>query len=382
LDCAQAVYAIDSQLGLAMANNPLALLGIVAEPPQEAEYDAVYAAVTATERGRWFLTEFARRNRHADTGALMAMLARIEAAVTTDARMNQSVVTPNLAAAAEEIADIAFGLRERGADSALCDALDAAVRHIGAASGSAPDGQEAADRAPPPEAVPAIPAGETLPSAADRIDERADSADKPAGFEFELQDREEFATAAAALAASLSALDGQSIEESRDAPAAEQQPATAAAIPPSVGVIPAHDYTTPVEAELQPVPVANAARWYIEAPDFVFQPTARSTNGHAVPSSNTSGELQPLPPRQRLANPQDDPAELFEPASAPAVKSNAAALRVADAAPVSAAPATVSKIAAAAEPAPPVLAAPRPVPVSPLAALRALSEDELLALFG
>ncbi len=62
-------------------NSPLALSGVDAGRPQETEYDAVYAAVSATERGRWFLTEFASRNRHADTGPLIAALARIEAAV-------------------------------------------------------------------------------------------------------------------------------------------------------------------------------------------------------------------------------------------------------------------------------------------------------------
>ena len=365
-----------------MANNPLALLGIEAEPPQEAEYDAVYAAVTATERGRWFLTEFASRNRHADTGALVAALARVEAAVAANASSHQSIAAPNLVGAVEEIADIAFGLRERGADKVLCDALDASLRHIGAASGGGAGGREAARNTSPPEAV-APTAAETLPADVDRTDGRAVATDTSAGFELELQDREKFAAAATALAASLSALDGQGSEDMQGAPPAEQGRATADVIPPSIGVIPAHDYTAPAQPEPQPEPVANAARWYIEAPDFVFQTTARPANGHAVPSSNNSGELQPLRPRQRLANPQDDPAELFEPASAPAAKPHSAALRVANAAPISAAPVTAAKIAAAPElAAPPVLAAPRPAPISPLAALRALSEDELLALFG
>jgi hypothetical protein len=46
-----------------MSNTPLARSDILKGAPNDTEYDAVYAAVTATERGRWFLTEFAKRNR-------------------------------------------------------------------------------------------------------------------------------------------------------------------------------------------------------------------------------------------------------------------------------------------------------------------------------
>ena len=157
------------------ANGPLALLGIGAEPPQEAEYEAVYAAVSATERGRWFLTEFASRNRHADTGPLVAALARVEAAVAgADARSDQSVATSNIAAAAEGIADIAFGLRERGADRAMCDALDAAVRQISVASGDGANGREDGSSTTLRGAVEATLAAEARPAAIDRAGASAD----------------------------------------------------------------------------------------------------------------------------------------------------------------------------------------------------------------
>ncbi len=113
-----------------MANDSLALPGIDAGPPQAAEYDAVYAAVTVTERGRWFLTEFANRNRHADTDSLIAAIARIAAAVRGDVPEQEAPSRPDISAAAERLADIAFELRERAADVTLCDALDAAVRDI------------------------------------------------------------------------------------------------------------------------------------------------------------------------------------------------------------------------------------------------------------
>src|SRR3712207_6301035 len=48
----------------------------------EAEYEAIEAAVMETARGRWFLSEFARRNRTADTNMLLDAIGRLEQAVT------------------------------------------------------------------------------------------------------------------------------------------------------------------------------------------------------------------------------------------------------------------------------------------------------------
>src|SRR5215831_689356 len=56
-----------------MANLP------VPAPISEADYEAIEGAVMETVRGRWFLAEYARRNRHADTTMLLAALDRIEA---------------------------------------------------------------------------------------------------------------------------------------------------------------------------------------------------------------------------------------------------------------------------------------------------------------
>src|SRR5215207_8811123 len=50
-------------------------------PLSEADYDAIESAVMETMRGRWFLAEYARRNRHADTTMLLAALDRIEASL-------------------------------------------------------------------------------------------------------------------------------------------------------------------------------------------------------------------------------------------------------------------------------------------------------------
>jgi len=49
------------------------------EPPFSSDdYEAIAAAVMETERGRWFLSEYARRNRAADTAAILAALSELE----------------------------------------------------------------------------------------------------------------------------------------------------------------------------------------------------------------------------------------------------------------------------------------------------------------
>jgi chemotaxis regulatin CheY-phosphate phosphatase CheZ len=140
--------------------------------PEEADYAAIESAVMETERGRWFLGQFARRNRHAETERLLDSLSRIERAVSpgrdsvgidrfrldvlemsraiartraeiaaikppeTDGRIIEasgeldSIVsateqaTSEILAAAERIQEIAWALREAGADASFCDQLD------------------------------------------------------------------------------------------------------------------------------------------------------------------------------------------------------------------------------------------------------------------
>lgn len=45
--------------------------------PGQSEYDAIEAAVMETVRGRWFLKEYARRNRSADTLVILQALDRL-----------------------------------------------------------------------------------------------------------------------------------------------------------------------------------------------------------------------------------------------------------------------------------------------------------------
>ncbi len=361
-----------------MANEALAQSGIDIGLPQEADYDTVDAAVTVTERESRFLTELANRKRHADTDALMAAIARVEVAVRSDAPEKQSTRLPDISAAAERLADIAFGLRERGADGTLCDALDAAVREICLACGSNAKNQETENGAAPDRAIPE-PARQ---AAVDAID--ADSPTSCEPFDMPLQDSEKFAAAAAALAASLTALsdDVQTPSERQDTSSAT------AAIPP-------HDY----QAVSAPQPAATAEqhpRWHIEAPDFVFHQSQRGANDGAAGFSGRPSQPQALlPGPQLLPSPQDDPAELFEPspkrvavlpASAPvtsAAKPAPTPLASAVSAAAQAVRAANNSTPSRSPTSPTVRPMPlRPAPVSPLAALRALTEEELIALFG
>src|ERR1700756_1594124 len=69
------------QRAIAMSDQIFAPSGKAAAASSDAEYNAVYAAVTATERGRWFLAEFANRSRKTDTDVILAAIARIEAVI-------------------------------------------------------------------------------------------------------------------------------------------------------------------------------------------------------------------------------------------------------------------------------------------------------------
>src|SRR6201982_2739755 len=68
---------------IAMANEAFALSPISARAaePNEADYDAIRDAFMETARGRWFLGEYAKRNRNADTRMVLDAVARIEEAL-------------------------------------------------------------------------------------------------------------------------------------------------------------------------------------------------------------------------------------------------------------------------------------------------------------
>jgi chemotaxis regulatin CheY-phosphate phosphatase CheZ len=156
-----------------MANLP------IPAPLSEVDYEQIEGAVMETARGRWFLAEYARRNRNADTTMLLKALERIEGAMRGERSVEpverirfdliemskaiartkteiasikpdadhhgkfgeaseelDSVVqatetaTSDILACAERIQEIAWTLREQGVESEVCDLLDANATEI------------------------------------------------------------------------------------------------------------------------------------------------------------------------------------------------------------------------------------------------------------
>jgi hypothetical protein len=443
-----------------MPNDPLAL--ILAELPDEAGYDAVYAALMATERGRRFLTEFADRNRHADTTAIVGAIARIEATLRGDgppradaagdlleiaaaidrigaALAAGATAAPGISAAIERLLDIAFMLHERPVEATLCDGLDAAIREISQATmrseSTAAGVREAA------ELLGAL-AGRVCEMMALSIAVRGThrpaeenvAATSGAGF-FELaaNDGEIFAQAVAELAASLPTLADAPSEPVEAAPELESgqgAPVPAAEIAPSEPVEAApepesgQDAPTPA-AEIAPndnvlLPADETQPAATEAPDNDTAPpqpaptdvslseavlnqafaddyfsnvnlpdeASLSEETESAPISGEEPLSEAVAPAQNFStepvpspqpNPQEDPADLFEPGEAPMPPVEAATPVTADAAVPAEPPAEPAR---AVPPPPPVRAIPRPPGNDPLAAVRDLSAEELIALFS
>jgi hypothetical protein len=148
-----------------MADEAFALSPISARAslPSEADYDAIREAFMETSRGRWFLAEYTKRNRNADTGMVLEAVTRMEANLAAqkqaptivgliaslgairsairDAKVTAAEAMPRvdddetLSAArngARIIREIAWTLRECGADVRICDLLDTQVQAIDA----------------------------------------------------------------------------------------------------------------------------------------------------------------------------------------------------------------------------------------------------------
>ena len=413
-----------------MPNDPLAL--ILAGLPDEADYDAVHAALMATERGRRFLTEYADRNRHADTAAIVGAIARIEATLRGDGppradaagdlmeiaaaidRIEAALAasaTPasDISAAIERLLDIAFMLHERPVEATLCDGLDAAIREISQATmrseSTATGVREAA------ELVGAL-AGRVREMMALSIAVRGTH--QPAGanvdatsgagfFELATNDGDTFAAAVAELAASLPTLSEAPSEPVEAAPEPESgqgAPAPAAEIAPSDNVllpadeaqqaeietvIPDND-TAPPQPASTDVSLSEAVLNQAFADDYFSNgnlpdvaPVSDETESAPISSEEPPSEA----PAQNFSTepvpgPQEDPADLFEPASVQTPPVETATPVTADAPVPAEPPAEPARVV----PPPPARAIPRPPGSDPLAAVRDLSAEELIALFS
>jgi hypothetical protein len=151
-----------------MADEAFALSPISARAtqPREEDYEAIRDAFMETSRGRWFLGEYAKRNRNADTSMVLDAVARIEenlaaqrqpvpenglaealAAIRSavdEAKAAASAALDGLALeehlapvrkGARVIREIAWRLREIGADGRICDLIDSQVGAIEAGCG-------------------------------------------------------------------------------------------------------------------------------------------------------------------------------------------------------------------------------------------------------
>jgi hypothetical protein len=161
-----AAWRSDLRDGFFMADEAFALSPISARAaqPGEADYDAISAAFMETSRGRWFLSEYAKRNRNADTRMVLDAVARIEENIAAQknavedrlpaalAAIREAVEEAKAAAAqagagaeqslapirgaAQTIREILMRLREIGADGRIYDLMDSQVGVIEAGCGA------------------------------------------------------------------------------------------------------------------------------------------------------------------------------------------------------------------------------------------------------
>ncbi|MHC2333256.1 hypothetical protein [Bradyrhizobium sp. USDA 4454] len=150
-----------------MAEEAFALSPISARAalPSEEDYAAISAAFMETSRGRWFLGEYAKRNRNADTRMVLDAVARIEeslsaqrqaaAAAIRDEQLAQTLAALRGAIEAAQasamsaldgisfeqnlapvrkgvrvIREISWRLREIGNDGRICDIIDSQASAI------------------------------------------------------------------------------------------------------------------------------------------------------------------------------------------------------------------------------------------------------------
>ena len=146
-----------------MADQAFALSPISARAaqPSEEDYEAISKAFMETARGRWFLGEYARRNRNADTRMVLDAVARIEQSLSAQkpepsdealaealtaiggaieqartaisAALDQFALETALAGmhkGIRVIREISWRWREIGADGRICDLIDSQINGI------------------------------------------------------------------------------------------------------------------------------------------------------------------------------------------------------------------------------------------------------------
>jgi hypothetical protein len=90
-----------------MADEAFALSPIHARAslPTDADYAAIHEAFMETSRGRWFLTEYAKRNRNADTRMVLDAVERLETSLASQTETQAEAVAAAAEAAAMQAAE-------------------------------------------------------------------------------------------------------------------------------------------------------------------------------------------------------------------------------------------------------------------------------------
>jgi hypothetical protein len=342
--------------------------------PADADYDALCEALMASARGRWFLEEYAKRNRNADTGLVLDAVARVEAVVRSEqvhqasqgmriellemartiAQTRADVAeakperSPSAAsgtdvfAAAGRLQDVAWTMRERGLDMAMCDQIsDLSTAILSASSLRANPNDGRAQKL-----------AEVLNSLERRIDAMLRAATEPPPSD---GSADRIAPEMAPQQPRLSAVELPAEaapppvepQEQQKQEQQEQPAAAAAALPQAALSLPAVAEPDPVVAEPEPV----SARPMIDLDPIRVEPCV------APPTAKASAPPTPAPPTPAPPTPAPPPAAAADDAD------------------------TDDFLLA-----PLPLPGPSPAPVSdkpadPLAPLRTLSAHELIALF-
>jgi hypothetical protein len=331
-----------------MADGSFAISTMPPALPPDADYDALCEALMASARGRWFLEEYAKRNRNADTGLVLDAIARVEAVVRSEQAHQASqgvriellemartiaqtradvaeakperTASPSAAsgtdvfAAASRLQEVAWTMREHGLDMAMCDQitdLSTAILSASSLRNNPNDGR-------------AQKLAEVLNSLEQRIDAMLRAAAEPPPSDGS-------ADRVAPQQPQLSA-----VELPAEAPPQPNGQAVAAALPEAALSFPAVAEPDPVEAEPEPA----SEQPVIDLDPIALQPR-RATMAAAAP------EPPPAPPPAAAPDDAETDDFLLAPLPLPGTSPTPASDKPAD----------------------------------PLAPLRTLSAHELIALF-
>ena len=109
------------------------------------DYETIEAAVVETERGRWFLSEYQRRNRHADTQQVLHAIERMQSSLLETVTENsargaptpaaEKSVDPAIAVLRQDLIEMARRIADTHTEVAALGSQDQDPKHIDLVSG-------------------------------------------------------------------------------------------------------------------------------------------------------------------------------------------------------------------------------------------------------